>query len=1169
MQIKDIDFPEALISAQQQNNLVIFAGAGVSIPSPSNYPDFTELAKLISSGTLEWNDKEPIDHFLGRLEKKGVDVHGRTKDLLSNPESKSGHLHNSILNLFKTSESVRLVTTNFDNHFTSLATTLFKNQNEIFYAPALPLGYDFSGIVYLHGCVEKNYKNLILTDRDFGRAYLTDGWATRFLQQLFQKYTVLFIGYSHNDLVLRYLSRGLPPDSINKRFALTNQSDIDFWNFLNITPVIYPHKPEGEHIALGIALNGWAEFSKMGFLDHKQKIQRIASSIPPVDLEEADYIAKDVLSDPVKTRFFIQYAKTIEWLLWLEGKEVFKAIFRSEINLTENSQLLASWFAQNFICEHTDEALAVIQRNGQTLNPALWYAIAHKINYTENLLPSKDLSKIICLLIQSGQNYSDTPLNYLHKKFRLPEDKISALLLFEYLSKPFLILRPSFGNKTEKIYPEISLAGDHYWIKDLWNEFFRPNLNLFAFEMQSVLTEHLKKAHYFLRAMNSADNNWDHISYGRPAIEPHSQNEFSSYGIGVLIDPARDVLEWLIENDNKSASIIIDLWYGSGIPILKRLAIHGIAENRKLNSDEKISWILERQLLYDVTSKHEVFRILQVSYSDASVPCRTELIQNIVVGDNSENKSEDEELERYRIYDLLVWLNRITPDCDLVKSKLDEIQILSPDFEPREYPDFNHYMNSATRQGPRSPITKEDLLKKKPYIELDWLLNFKGDRFYGPDRDGLLSTITEAISESLKWGWQLVSILKTRQHWDSDLWPSMFRAWQLQIKAGKNIDEELKFISKHCELFHIFYTSISELLLEYAENCKEISFKGILSAENIAQKILEISVTEPNEEDLKSEDWLTRAINHPGGKIALFWVHTLSRRTKETDRKEIPSNYKSFFENIVSSKSVFAMYGRVVLASQIHFLYSLDPAWTRKFVLPLFDWSSPLRSQQAWHGFVFWGRANEPILQDLIPLFEKSFIYLKTDLEEIRDRFCEHLASIAVYSSVNPLQHGWIKIFLKEIDLKDRETWAYYVGICIRSLNFENQQSLWEKWLKEYWKLRVSGVPLQLQPGETAKMVQWSVGLASVFSEVVDLICSSPAPKFEHTQIFNTFLEEDFVSKFPNDFAKLLVHILPGIHMSRYNDDLKKALGILEKSEIDKTVLGKIKNELARLGCEF
>ena len=43
---------------------------------------------------------------------------------------------------------------------------------------------------------------LVLTDRDFGLGYLADGWATRFLMEMFREFAVLFVGYSHSDPVI-------------------------------------------------------------------------------------------------------------------------------------------------------------------------------------------------------------------------------------------------------------------------------------------------------------------------------------------------------------------------------------------------------------------------------------------------------------------------------------------------------------------------------------------------------------------------------------------------------------------------------------------------------------------------------------------------------------------------------------------------------------------------------------------------------------------------------------------------------------------------------------------------------------------------------------------------------------------------------------------------------
>jgi hypothetical protein len=48
----DVDIPEALLAAQRDGRLVIFAGAGVSMGPPSNVPGFSRLATQIGVPTV-------------------------------------------------------------------------------------------------------------------------------------------------------------------------------------------------------------------------------------------------------------------------------------------------------------------------------------------------------------------------------------------------------------------------------------------------------------------------------------------------------------------------------------------------------------------------------------------------------------------------------------------------------------------------------------------------------------------------------------------------------------------------------------------------------------------------------------------------------------------------------------------------------------------------------------------------------------------------------------------------------------------------------------------------------------------------------------------------------------------------------------------------------------
>ncbi|MEG0959970.1 MAG: SIR2 family protein [Erysipelotrichaceae bacterium] len=214
MLISGVNFPEELTNAIKDNKLVVFVGAGVSMGKPTNLPNFTELVNYIANET-GYNFDEKInqyDAFLGKLEHNGIDVKRKAAECIIEKQAKPNELHKSIINLFGTKNVIRIVTTNYDQ---MIEKAIKKKSVLIYNAPALPLGNDFEGIVHIHGN-QTDPKHMILTDSDFGDAYLLEGYASRFLSKLFSEYAVLFIGYSYGDTVMTYLSRALPDKQSKK-----------------------------------------------------------------------------------------------------------------------------------------------------------------------------------------------------------------------------------------------------------------------------------------------------------------------------------------------------------------------------------------------------------------------------------------------------------------------------------------------------------------------------------------------------------------------------------------------------------------------------------------------------------------------------------------------------------------------------------------------------------------------------------------------------------------------------------------------------------------------------------------------------------------------------------------------------------------------------------------
>jgi hypothetical protein len=71
----DVNVPDALLAAQRDDRLVIFAGAGVSVDPPSGLPLLKSLACRIGEDagvTASEQDLDTPDRFLGDLESAPI-----------------------------------------------------------------------------------------------------------------------------------------------------------------------------------------------------------------------------------------------------------------------------------------------------------------------------------------------------------------------------------------------------------------------------------------------------------------------------------------------------------------------------------------------------------------------------------------------------------------------------------------------------------------------------------------------------------------------------------------------------------------------------------------------------------------------------------------------------------------------------------------------------------------------------------------------------------------------------------------------------------------------------------------------------------------------------------------------------------------------------------------
>ena len=272
--------PDVLLERGDTGRVVFLCGAGVSLPS--GMPSFIGLTQHvidffdppedseIMQAFQPWIDDPsgtnmPLDQIFNllHLEYGRDEVNALVTERLqaSAGSGQVGHQHSLVKRISTSPNGVpQIVTTNFD--------LLFELDGDLptFAPPAFPdltFGRSVEGITYLHGrlanedAVQHPY---VLSSADFGRAYLSEAWATNFIRNLLEHYTVVLVGYQAEDPPIKYLLQGLNHDGQFDRtriyaFDKGAPEDIEAkWRDRGVTAIAYADHPD-----LWQTMEAWAD----------------------------------------------------------------------------------------------------------------------------------------------------------------------------------------------------------------------------------------------------------------------------------------------------------------------------------------------------------------------------------------------------------------------------------------------------------------------------------------------------------------------------------------------------------------------------------------------------------------------------------------------------------------------------------------------------------------------------------------------------------------------------------------------------------------------------------------------------------------------------------------------------------------------------------------------
>lgn len=1118
-----VNIPNELLAAARESRLVLFVGAGVSMNAPSNLPLYDGLARSIAENLGEsFNESISADVYLGQLSNTHPLIREQAKAIIASPSSQPNSNHRALARLAAALRAP-IVSTNYDGHIEEAAAEESLHLGDRYVAPALPLGRSFSGVVYLHGSTSRPASELVVTDDDFGRAYLTDGWARRFVQDLFEHWTVLFVGYSHSDVVMTYLARGLPP-SAQPRFVLTEEPDNARWENLHIAPVGYP--PDNAHAALAVAVDAWASLMNMGLLDHHARARQLAEGSPPRIPDEADYLA-DVLNTPSGARGFASAASGYEWLLWVEEQPAFQALFQPGRCENDASRVLANWFVERFIRdpEHSTLALGTIARCGPVVSNELQWEISRAARVLRQTAPREALRWMTVLVAAIRTDPSESGLTWF-LGYGNPLAGAEALPLLRRALVPRLVLtedRPWFlndgdENRARGVTAEIEWATSQEVLKKLW-ERVSEDASKTADRVLQIAEQALTDAYELLRAFNP-DREFDRLSFRRSAIEPHEQDRFGDEE-GTVIDMLRDSAA-LSSTDTLALS---RRWMASPHALFRRLGLHLVIESDTLDIVERCAPVLGG-LLYDPDTKHETFRLLAAVAPDLDAALRQHVLEAVLAGPPREDPVEGADPHRRRaIFDRLEWLGRYAKTWSELGLAISEITATEPKMGIRPHPDLDHYMTSGTWGG-KMPLTIDEFISNVKEAGLHatvqglLTLDYSERNFDDPTWDDTCRLLREVVTAHPVVGLDLLSELDLApiaRH--DELIAAVLHGWsQSSLPSGplEDIVSALERLSVRPELAR----AVSEVARTLATPAPEPLTHSLLERLDIVAS----EVWTRNGAAFDPGGWsdsLMRGLNTWPGILAQYWLNRISTRWQSAPDQwgGLVGPESAALQTMLSSPGPAPSAAVSILTGKLHFLFAADADFTVAHVFPLFDPELSGFAPDAWFSFLHEPRTPPDLLDaGFWSLLLRSSEAATAGGDTMAYRYWRTLASIAVFSTASAVDRPALLAALAQPERAEHlSAFIRGLGTVVDELDEAGRDDLWSSWLAEAITGRQSSAP-GVQPME--ERAAWGdLALKLGTAEALSLTAEAPGAMGERTRF--PHLE----SSHAQSFADLLVGI--------------------------------------------
>ncbi len=1157
-----IDLPDELIKSLEERRLAIFVGAGASMAKPSNLPSFMDLTAKIAQEFEHSFDKKQssLEKFLGKLadENPPKNIHQSACDILKKTEPQPNALHKNIVKLFPQPADIRIVTTNYDNLLEKAIEESKREEVKIYSCPALPLGRDFKGIIHLHGIWDEP-ENIVITDKDFGQAYLTDNWATRFLKEAFENYDILFVGYSHNDTVMEYLTRALIGEKKSRLYSLIKKDEAGEDKFIGqgIEVISFSGYDELPKIFTEIA-----EITQKDMMTWKQDITLIAQSplhqmgtqgerdilgfeIPIIhsmsNKQDEETLKKIIFQDSAKLKLFFKAIEDIpSWLNYLYQQKYLQFLFdENKIDLTDIDREIKDWIVLKAYLQCPKKLLEIFTREKKGINPLFWMSFA------------RDLKKL--------REENEAWLRWL--AFNFPQN-IKNIHSAEYYAAYNELTQYAFTQQTQlgvecikdlfHKLPHFLSDMDLYILQKI-QENILENKGDIAHSMIEICAQFLEKHRLYHR------NSYEPYYFHRSSIDPHEQDRYPET-VDFIIDILRDNLLHLAQEDQDYIKSWVSRYQASENIMLKRFSIY-LLYKTIIYPKTYIFSLIKNMDIDDTTIHHEIFHLMKKFYPLFSDREKRAFIKKI-----KSLTREKENYQYYAHYNWFIWLQEADETCPLLQKELLDIKGKYPDFEPREYLDLTFWISDV--KHPPSPYSYEQILQMKTDEQLHQLIRFydgnhQGDFEKSEAAHQLSSEISIACQSDFSWRVTLGNYLIENKLYKHQSWNAVI-GYGLSWPDKNEEIKELVNILNHEKLLLSHPKDISYLLRNlFSQKDPILDIDIINQSEKIITYIWEnIDLSSP----VTSEgEPLLLAINSTEGHIADYWLSHISY-VKEHYAKDF-SDYKEVLEKLMDIHKPKSIYTIPIFARNILYLFTQDNTWAQTYLIPLFDSQNEKIFKAAWNGYLHNPRINSKLyyaLKDIIfANIDKILVWGNNDTKD----FLRLLASIFLYIEeqphtelipklLNPLNDEQIAFFTREM------------AFLMKDMQPDQIKSVGENWLLAYLKNRLANKPKPLNGKEISAWIELAFSARPLFTSIVNQIIQMPK-----IELPGSIYEINKLQWQPEEYeilAKLIIYILSCSfpNYNHYHGQLLKSFCKNEefKQNISKEIQQELKNKFLEQG---